>query len=298
MNKKAITIITVCFSAVLVILALNVTATPDETQDHDICHTVPGGYTIGHTLNATNFFDPSVNVTFNVTATGTNLFVQAPLTAKDNNEFNILPITTRITDGSPNDQNPNPNEITVVFNITTPVKVEFYYILIIAGDDSVPGGSPPPFAFVEIKFSIGGAAPPPFEFDFSKLLDHYEIYLGIPALILVTLGTVLVLVNENKFVKVHGILAGSSWILTVVNFFSAIIQIPITDWINNFPKVFYHIPHMILGSLGLISGFLSMLFGIAAERKPALITGYITLVSWWAAFLFGFFINPNLFVLF
>jgi len=40
-----------------------------------------------------------------------------------------------------------------------------------------------------------------------------------------------------------------------------------------------------------------MLFGIAAERKPALITGYITLVSWWAAFLLGYFLNNDLLLL-
>ena len=296
MNKKAITVMAVCFSAVLVILVLNGAASPSETDDHDLCH-LPGGYTIGHTLNVSLSFDSSVNVTFNVTATGSNLFVQAPLAAKDNSLFTILPSTNRITDGSANDKNPNPNEITVVFNITTPDEAEFVlYILIIAGDDSV-SGSPPNFNYVEIGISIGGASARPWEFDFSNLIDHYGLYLGLPALLLVSLGTILVLVNENKFVKVHGILAGSSWILTVVNMTSAIIQIPITSWIGVIPKLVYHIPHMILGSLGLISGFLSMLFGISAERKPALITGYITLVSWWAAFLLGYFINPNLLLL-
>ncbi|MHA1988437.1 MAG: hypothetical protein ACW98D_17545, partial [Promethearchaeota archaeon] len=194
MNKKAITVITICFSAVLVILVLNGSASPGFDQDHEICHTVPGGYSIGYTtLNASNSFDPSVNMIFNVTATGSSLFVQAPLTAKDNGLFNILPNTNRITDGSVNDQNPNPNEITVVFNITTPVQEEFYYILIIAGDDSVPGGNPPPFAYVEIGFSIGGAAPPGVDW-LSKIFNHLGLYLGLPALLLVSLGAVLVLI--------------------------------------------------------------------------------------------------------
>jgi hypothetical protein len=294
MNKKAITIITVCFSTLLVILVLNGSAFPGNTEDHDMCHTVPGGYTIGHTLNDTNSFDPSVNIVFNVTASGSDLFVQAPLAAKDNNEFNILPITTRITDGSVNDQNSNPDEITVIFNITTPDQADFYFILIIAGDDSV-SGSPPPFAYIEIGFSIGGAAPPAVDW-LSKIFNHLGLYLGLPALLLVSLGAVLVLINENRFVKVHGILAGSSWILTVINMAMAIIRIPVPSWFGVWPLI-THIPHIILGTVGLISGFLSMLFGIAAERKPALITGYITIVSWWAAFVFGFFLNSNLFLL-
>jgi hypothetical protein len=295
MNKKTITVITICFSAVFVVLILNGSASPGFDQDHDMCHTVPGGYSIGHTLNTSNSFGPSVNVIFNVTATGSSLFVQAPSAAKDNEDFNILPTTTRITDGSVNDQNPNPDEITVIFNITTPEQSEFYYILIIAGDDSVPGGSPPPFDYVEIGFSIGGVAPPGIDW-LSNIFNHLGLYLGLPALLFVTLGALLVLINENKFVKVHGILAGSSWILTTINMATAIIRIPITSWFGVWPLI-VHIPHIILGTVGLVSGFFSMLFGIAAERKPALITGYITLVSWWTAFVLGYFLNSNLFLL-
>jgi hypothetical protein len=77
---------------------------------------------------------------------------------------------------------------------------------------------------------------------------------------------------------------------------TAIIRIPITSWFGVWPLI-THIPHIILGAIGLISGFFSMLFGIAAERKPALITGYITLASWWTAFVLGYFLNSNLFLL-
>ncbi len=142
--------------------------------------------------------------------------------------------------------------------------------------------------------SVGGVAPPGF--DFSNILDHLGLYLGLPALLLLTLGTVLVLLNENKFVRLHGILAGSSWVLTVVNVSAALIKIPIDNWFGVFPLI-THIPHIILGTIGLIAGFFSMLFGIAAERKPALITGYITLASWWAAFILGYFLNSNLLLL-
>ena len=122
------------------------------------------------------------------------------------------------------------------------------------------------------------------------------MYLGLPALLLVSIATVLVLVNENKFVKVHGILSGSAWILTAINLSAALIKISPNAWFGVYPLI-YHVPHIILGFLGLITGFLSMFFGIAAERKPAKITGYIALLSWWAAFFLGYFLNNNLLLL-
>jgi len=44
--------------------------------------------------------------------------------------------------------------------------------------------------------------------------------------------------------------------------------------------------------LGLFTGLLSMLFGIAAERKYARLTGYITLICWWTGFFLGLILVP------
>ncbi len=262
-----------------------------DTHSNSGCHENVGGYTISANVSSTISVVGSSIIFFDVNASGSDLFIRVYPGVEDNNLFIINPTTDRINDGDPEDNDPS-TDILVTFNITAPSTNGYYVIFIIAGDSAE---AQPPFAILEIAVSVGGVAAPGF--DFSKILDHWKLYLGLPALILISLGTVLVLVNENKFVKVHGILAGSSWILTVVNLGSAIVRIPIESWINVVPQIYYHIPHMILGSLGLISGFLSMLFGIAAERKPALITGYITLVSWWASFVLGYIMFPNLLLL-
>lgn len=257
-----------------------------DTHDANNCHGNFGGYTISNTAPVTTSINNVSYSVFNITATGSDLFVQAYPSAKDNDIFIILPSSEdRIVDGSVDDLDPNPNAMIVTFNVTPTVEQKTYTLFILAGNNAT--GSRP-FAYVEI---IIGAAP---KFDLlSTVFDHLGLYLGLPALLLITVATVLVLVDENKFVKVHGILAGSAWILTVINVAVAIINISPKAWLSGYP-ILYHLPHIILGSLGLVTGFVSMLFGIAAERRPAKLYGYITFVSWWAAFLLGYLLNNNL----
>ena len=64
-----------------------------------------------------------------------------------------------------------------------------------------------------------------------------------------------------------------------------LVRIPLAGWAGF--EYTIHWPHIFFGGLGLVTGFLSLLFGIAAERKYAKTTGYITLISWWTAFLSG-----------
>ncbi|MFX1531246.1 MAG: hypothetical protein ACFFBC_09045 [Promethearchaeota archaeon] len=259
-----------------------------DTHESSGCHGNFGPYTISNTVPVTTEINNESYSVFNVTATGPDLFVQAYPGAKDNDLFIILPSSNRIVDGSGDDLDSNPDAITVVFNVTPTLIKKSYTLFILAGDNST---GTRPFAYVEII--IG--APPKLNI-LSMMFDHLGLYLGLPALLLISIATVLVLVNENKFVKVHGILAGTSWILTVVNVSAAVIKISPNAWLRGYP-IIQHLPHIILGSIGLITGFLSMLFGIAAERKPAKLTGYITLVCWWAAFLLGYYLNNNLFLL-
>ncbi|MFX1586914.1 MAG: hypothetical protein ACFFC1_02060 [Promethearchaeota archaeon] len=281
MKKKIILIISIFLGTLFISVLFNVKAFPSNTQPHEDCHTVPGAYSIGTNISTSNSVNASTVIIFNVTATGPNLFIQAPADAKENNQFNILPTTNRILDGSGDDINPTSNAMTVVFNITTPTQDGYYTILIIAGDDSV-SGSPPPFDYIEIGFSIGGIGPTPPKLE---IFNHFEMYIGLSALLLLSIGTVLVLVNENKFVKIHGIFAGLSWILTLINVISLVIFDPLI-WTSFSTGI--HWSHIILGGVGLLAGFLSMLFGIAAERKYAKLTGYITLACWWIAFFSGF----------
>ena len=295
MKKKTL----ILFVAIIGLISLSVilygTSRPGYGDTHDVCHD-DTGYSIVTTAPGEIQATISSTVEFNVTATGINLFVQAISGAKSNSLFGILPTTERINETSIYDLDPASNSILVSFSLTTPNETGYYTIFIIAGNDA---SGQIDFYYLEINVNVGGVAAPGF--DWSIILDHLGLYLGLPALIFLTLGTVLVLVNENKFVKTHGILAGGSWVLTMVNvvvgiLFGDIGKIPITSWFGAYPLI-YHIPHIILGAIGLVTGFFSMLFGIAAERKPALITGYITLISWWSAFILGYFLNPNLLLL-
>ena len=164
----------------------------------------------------------------------------------------------------------------------------FYYLFILAGDNS---SSQPDFDYVTIGFSVGGVAPPEPQIE---IFDHTGLIIGLSALILLSLGTILVLINENKFVKIHGIFSGASWILTLINAIS-LINLNLGFDLNalfSFEPFGIHVSHIILGAVGLFTGLLSMLFGIAAERKYAKFTGYITLVCWWVAFFLGFILVP------
>jgi len=252
------------------------------------------GYTISANINGTNLVTPSEVIVFNITATGPNLFVQARNETTDddfmhNGLLTILPTTNRILDNESGvDKDLGSDAMIVTFNITVPDTDGFYYLFILAGDNS---SGKPAFDSVRIGFSVGGVAPPEPEIE---IFDHFGLIIGLSALILLSLGTILVLINENKFVKIHGIFSGVSWILTLANAISLInLNLGLNfDVLFSYEPFGIHISHIILGAVGLFTGLLSMLFGIAAERKYAKLTGYITLVCWWTAFFLGFILVP------
>jgi len=289
MKKKILILFIVIISLPILLLVMNGTAWPTYGSNHAGCHTIPGGYTITADISSINSVNPSDVIVFNITATGTNLFVQAPNETTDvmnNAQLTILPTTNKILDNSGEDKDSNPNSMIVTFNITIPDTDGFYYLFILAGDNS---DIQPNFDFVSIGFSVGGVAPPEPEIE---IFDHFGLILGLSALILLSLGTILVLINENKFVKIHGIFSGASWILTLTNAISLVnLNLNPEQWFSYEPFG-VHVSHIILGAVGLFTGLLSMLFGIAAERKYAKLTGYITLICWWVAFFLGLIIIP------
>jgi hypothetical protein len=278
----------------VLLLVLNGNAKPSYGTDHASCHDNVMGYSISADINSTNSVNPSEVVVFNITASGINLFVQARNDTTDddfmhNGLLTILPTTNRILDNAPGvDKDLGSDAMIVTFNITVPDTDGFYYLFILAGDDS---SGQPAFDSVRIGFSVGGVAPPEPEIE---IFDHFGLIIGLSALILLSLGTILVLINENKFVKIHGIFSGVSWILTLTNAISLInLNLGLNfDVLFSYEPFGIHISHIILGAVGLFTGLLSMLFGIAAERKYAKLTGYITLVCWWTAFFLGFILVP------
>jgi hypothetical protein len=296
MKKKIFALFIIVISLPVLFLILNGTANPNQELDHDICHTVPGGYTISANINTTNSVNPSEVIVFNVTATGNNLFVQAPnetTSVMQNGQILILPTVNRIFDDSVADKDLDPDAMIITFNITIPETEGYYSLFILAGDNS---SVQPNFAYIEIGFSVGGVAPPEPEIE---IFNHFGLLIGLSALMLLSVGTILVLINENKFVKIHGIFSGASWILTLINAISLITlnqnELPFDELIQvwfSFEPFPVHVIHIILGAVGLFTGLLSMLFGIAAERKYARFTGYITLICWWTAFFLGLVLVP------
>ncbi|MFW9825020.1 MAG: hypothetical protein ACFFE4_18915 [Candidatus Thorarchaeota archaeon] len=113
---------------------------------------------------------------------------------------------------------------------------------------------------------------------------HLGLILGLPALICITIAMILVLYNEPKFVFWHGLLGITSWTLTLINVISLF-------WMSQASIISFsgltHFMHIIGGGGGLAAGFANSLFGISGQRKPAKLTGFITLGCWWGAFLLG-----------
>jgi hypothetical protein len=117
---------------------------------------------------------------------------------------------------------------------------------------------------------------------------HLGSTLGLPALILVTIGTLLVIYDESKYTLYHGYGAGGAWIITLLN---VILLLTLTQDLMKGYSGWIHALHIICGGVGLTFGFTSALFGLSGQRRLAKVTGYTTLAVWWLAYLLGFFIE-------
>jgi hypothetical protein len=113
---------------------------------------------------------------------------------------------------------------------------------------------------------------------------HIGIILGLPALISLSIGTILVLYDEAKYVMWHGLAAGGALIVTIINIILLMFLTP--PEILNYSGMI-HTLHIILGAFGLMTGVASFLFGASGQRNLAKMTGYFTLAGWWGAFLLG-----------
>ncbi len=131
-------------------------------------------------------------------------------------------------------------------------------------------------------FRLGNYQAPGFDPDFGSW--HMGIILGLPALISLSIGTILVLYDEAKYVMWHGLAAGGALIVTIINVILLIFLIPLE--ILNYSGMI-HTLHIFLGAFGLATGVSSFLFGASGQRNIAKMTGYFTLAGWWGAFLLG-----------
>jgi hypothetical protein len=131
-------------------------------------------------------------------------------------------------------------------------------------------------------FRLGNYQAPGFDPDFGSW--HMGIILGLPALISLSIGTILVLYDEAKYVMWHGLAAGGALIVTILNVILLIFLTPLE--ILNYSGMI-HTLHIFLGAFGLMTGVASFLFGASGQRNIAKMTGYFTLAGWWGAFLLG-----------
>lgn len=116
---------------------------------------------------------------------------------------------------------------------------------------------------------------------------HIGSIVGFPALIMLSVGTILVIFDEPKFVIYHGLTGGGAWLLTLLNvLFLFTLSF---DQMTGYSGIIHTI-HILCGAVGLTAGFFSALFGLSGQRKLAKLTGYMTLGCWWTAYMLSTFI--------
>ncbi|HMF33259.1 MAG TPA: hypothetical protein VKK79_17670 [Candidatus Lokiarchaeia archaeon] len=123
----------------------------------------------------------------------------------------------------------------------------------------------------------------PFTFD---IFNHWDIYLGLSALVALALGTVLYEWN-HQLTKSHAILVVLAFILTTINICLIIPQtigiwgswtsIASVDWV--------HLIHIVVGAVGYGAGIIAFITGLSGNRTK--LPGYITLICWGFCFIYG-----------
>ncbi|MHA1576903.1 MAG: hypothetical protein ACTSU3_06045 [Candidatus Thorarchaeota archaeon] len=112
---------------------------------------------------------------------------------------------------------------------------------------------------------------------------HMTIILGLPAILLLAIGTLLYQISKEKYTFAHGICAGLSLLLTTINIITII---PATNAALSTSVDLFHFAHIVLGIVGYAFGIIAFVTGISGVRtkKP----GLIALVSWTVVFIMGY----------
>jgi len=114
---------------------------------------------------------------------------------------------------------------------------------------------------------------------------HYTLYFGLPAIILLGIGTLLYETSKEKHTFHHGVCAGLALLLTTINIIGIL---PTTAILLSGPYVdLFHLVHIILGAIGYIAGLGAFVSGISGIRTK--IPGYTALICWTIVFLMGYF---------
>ncbi len=304
-NKKPI----ILLASIGVILVLtvgllwsNASSRPSVPNDDPYaCHSV-GSYSISANRTGVIPLTQGGAIDVEFTASGSNVVVQIIPGARDNTLlFGSSDIN--VTDGGSDDlDGVLNNAIRTVITITVPAGDRTLEIMVIARDSTT--AMMPDFAYVTLEFQVGaGASIWDHIVDFfnTYIFNHMQIYLGGAAVISLGLGTLLYEYGRNgkgslassKYVKAHGLLAGTSLILTTINVYFIVNKTGSTlttmfdptriiAWSSG---EIVHFLHIVFGIAGFAFGIIAMLTGLAGIRTR--IPGYLALLFWGFNFIHG-----------
>ena len=114
---------------------------------------------------------------------------------------------------------------------------------------------------------------------------HYTLLFGLPAIILLGIGTLLYEISKEKHTFHHGLCAGLALVLTTINIIGILPSTAIylsSSFIDPF-----HLVHIVLGAIGYIAGLGAFVTGMSGIRTK--VPGYTALICWTIVFLMGYF---------
>jgi hypothetical protein len=113
---------------------------------------------------------------------------------------------------------------------------------------------------------------------------HMTIILGLPAIVLLGVGTLLYFISHEKYTFTHGVLAGLSLLLTTVNILTIL---PMTSLVLSVPGIdLFHFIHIVLGAIGYVFGLMAFVTGISGVRTK--VPGLVAFVCWTTVFVMGY----------
>ncbi|MHA2351594.1 MAG: hypothetical protein ACXABX_00565 [Candidatus Thorarchaeota archaeon] len=113
---------------------------------------------------------------------------------------------------------------------------------------------------------------------------HMTIILGLPAILLLWLGTGLYYYSQEKYTFAHGVCAGLALLLTSINIVTIL---PLTDTVLRTGGAdLFHLIHIGLGTFGYLAGVGAFLTGISGIRTK--IPGLTAALCWTIVFVMGY----------
>ncbi len=239
------------------------------------CHSI-GAYKIStHTSN--NFqIQPRSNFSIDITALGPGVIVQFHPDARDNSKFDVYPNDT-VMDNTLFDENASVDGVYVNFSFTAPLEEAEYKILIFARS---PTGPQPDLVCIEFDVIVGGTN------FFLEFFNHWNIYLGLIAILCLVLSTVIYERN-HQLIKAHGILASIALILTTINIVQIIPQTieVFNSWETPNQIDWWHLSHVLVAIVGYGAAIIALIAGLSGIRQKW--SGYLALICWGYCFIHG-----------